>query len=298
MRCRTKVDAYRYGTVVWEAHMLNDAELEGLFQGLFSEPPPADPDAKDSPIQPASIDLTIGDIYVPSVKPKKRGKVDDPKTQHVLKAGQTAVVVTKEEIEVPNTIGAIGFPPTNISHNGILMTNPGHVDPGFKGKLTFTVINMGREDFSLRRDDLIVTLVFFKLIAAARKGYRDRRAGTGSAAGAHDMTRERMNRLAPDMLDMDRRVEGIAKNEEHKTRRWGIIVPVALAAVVATGTIFGPQATDWLHNRDDMRSRLAVLEERSKTQSDLQARLDRLEQQVAELKAKLEACGVPNNGRG
>jgi dCTP deaminase len=284
--------------------MLNDRELNDRFRDLLGQEPPADPYAKDSRVQPASIDLTIGDIYLPGVKPNKSGGVKNPKTSHSLEAGHTAVIYTRETINLSNDLGAIGFPPTDISDNGILMTNPGHVDPGYEGGLSFTVINMGREPFPLQRGNLIVTLVFFKLDAPSSCDYSERHPAPVPPLTPDQeqkrldrLKQQRLDRLAPDMLDVNERIRKITKSAENKTRRVAIWVPLALAAVVALGTYFGPQVTDWQHNFDDYRSRLAVLEERSKTQNDLQARLNRVEQQVEELKARL-AAEEPNNGRG
>ena len=59
--------------------MLNDENLTTNYQSLTSKPVPAAPYGVNSPIQPASIDLTIGNIYLPGVKPKKSGSLDKPK---------------------------------------------------------------------------------------------------------------------------------------------------------------------------------------------------------------------------
>jgi deoxycytidine triphosphate deaminase len=85
---------------------------------------------KDSPVQPSSIDLHIGSIYVPGTKHGEDGSEDKALTSHTLGPGQTALVTTLETLNLPNNVAAIGFPPSRISAQGILMTNPGHVDPG------------------------------------------------------------------------------------------------------------------------------------------------------------------------
>jgi deoxycytidine triphosphate deaminase len=124
--------------------LLTDDEL--VVQVTGSRPivvgvyPQADWYSKDSPVQPSSIDLHIGSIYLPGVDSNAPGGVPRPKTEHILKPGRTAVVLTREEFKLPGHIAGIGFPPSHISFQGILMTNPGHVDPGYSGPMRFTVI--------------------------------------------------------------------------------------------------------------------------------------------------------------
>jgi hypothetical protein len=47
---------------------------------------------KDSLVQPCSIDLHIGAIFQPGIKPGRAGSARKPKSELVLKTGQTAIV--------------------------------------------------------------------------------------------------------------------------------------------------------------------------------------------------------------
>ncbi|HXH11371.1 MAG TPA: hypothetical protein VNP04_16615 [Alphaproteobacteria bacterium] len=53
------------------------------------------------------------------------------------------MVLTLEEFNLPGSIAVVGFPPSHVSFQGILMTNPGHVDPGYVGRMRFTVMKKG-----------------------------------------------------------------------------------------------------------------------------------------------------------
>src|SRR5438094_9876722 len=130
--------------------------------------------ASNSAVQPSSIDLHVGQIFLPETKEGDPGHENTPLDSYVLEAGHTAVVITRESFSLPNDIAGIGFPPDSVSSQGILMTNPGHIDPGYKGTLRFTLINMGRKRFSLRAGDSIVTVLLFESDSAAHKGYGDR----------------------------------------------------------------------------------------------------------------------------
>ena len=267
--------------------MLNDRGLRGLFSTVLpGETVPTSNDAR-SAIQPASLDLTVGEIYVPDVNAGEPGAIGSPQTApYRLKPGHTAVVTTRETLHVPSTHAAIGFPPTTISNYGILMTNPGHVDPGYEGPLTFTVINMGREEFQLRPDDRIVTMLFFQLDGGAPDSdYAARHPGVA----APPVSQDRMTRLAPDMLDVDRRVKNIVegaeaetRRAEAETRRLSIKVPLVLAIVVGAGTIFAPLVSNLVSQNTDLQRRISILEDR-KNQDQLQNRVNQLEQQVSKL---------------
>src|SRR5437868_3919376 len=58
--------------------------------------PPNDWFGPDSPVQPCSMDLHIGDIFLPEAKAGKRGSEEKPSDECVLKSGGTAVVTTLE----------------------------------------------------------------------------------------------------------------------------------------------------------------------------------------------------------
>ena len=184
--------------------------------------------AANSRIQPASIDLTIGDIFLPEMKEGKKGSLQNPFHYYSLRSGHTAIVQTKEELELPSNLAAIGFPPSRVSSKGLLMTNPGHVDPGYKGRMKFTIINMGRESYPLKTDEIIVTLLFFHLAPAAKKSFSERVPNIQGNVGE-----EELSKLGRDFLDVERRAASITK----KYAWLGIGVPIVVAAIMVWGTI-------------------------------------------------------------
>jgi deoxycytidine triphosphate deaminase len=194
------------------------------------------PYQKDSKIQAASLDLTIGSILIPGKSAEQPGGVKSPITDdHVLKSGETVVVVTKECLRLPTDLGAFGFPPSSLSSKGLLMTNPGHVDPGFVGNLRFTVINMAQDDLALSSSTTIVTLLFYRLSVPSKKGWTER---TGLTAAAFPTERQ-VNRLSSDFLNITKRAERAAATEEAKTRRMSIIAPIAIGILAFAASIAG-----------------------------------------------------------
>lgn len=207
--------------------LLSDEELLKLDPGIISGlDRSGDLYAAKSPIQPASVDLNIGNIYLPEVEKDKQGSIQNPLSDHYLKPGHTAIVETKEKLALPKDLAVIGFPPSSVSSQGLLMTNPGHVDPGYHGAMKFTVINMGREPYRLKSGEIIVTLLFFRLSPPAKKSYSDRNPNIDS-----NVTQSYISKLGADFLDVERRAEDVATKSERSARWVGIGVPVGVALI-------------------------------------------------------------------
>ncbi len=192
---------------------------------------------ESSPIQPASVDLSIGKIFLPGKKSKETGGEQCPIDEHVLRTGGTAVVTTLEEIGLPPDLAGIGFPPSSVSFRGLLMTNPGHVDPGYRGPLRFTVINMGKEPYTLKKGDRIVTILLFQLSGPAHKDWAERR----SSRQASPIAQRDLERLSSDFLDVEARAEVKAKAEVQKVglkaQFLQVVVPILTAVIGIVGTV-------------------------------------------------------------
>ena len=100
--------------------------------------------SRENPFQHCSLDLRVGAIYIPESKEGDLGSMSHPRTDdYVLGTGGTALIKTKEKITLPSDVGAICFSPSSMALKGVMITNMGHVDPGYSGYLHFTAINMG-----------------------------------------------------------------------------------------------------------------------------------------------------------
>jgi deoxycytidine triphosphate deaminase len=241
-------------------------------------------DRSDSQIQPASIDLRIGQIFVPGTEPGKSGSASAPLTaRRCLMTGQTAVVTTHERCNFPDCIGAIGFPRSEVSAEGLLMTNPGHVDPGYKGALTFTVINMGRKPYELKQGARIVTLLLFKLDPPSASDYALRNPSVGQSGGL--VNQELLDQLSADFLDVDVRAERAAQDAERRTRRLTIMAGV-LPGVAAILLAWSPWSSGQTSKFDQFDKRVSVLEA-GQSVGTLRGQLTLLQREVQTLKLDL-----------
>lgn len=245
--------------------VVHDYELLSM---LLTDPPlveglqlTADPYHAASPVQAASIDLAVGEVLLPETGADELGGLSQPRTEFQLMPGRTAVVLTRERLHLPADLAAVAFPPARVSARGLLTTNPGHIDPGFIGRLSFTVINMGRAPYLLEAGRSIVTLVFLRMDSSAHRDWSVRRDGRPASG----VSAERMAVLSADFLDVERRAEDVAQRKERDANRRAIWLTAGITLVVALITLVGTILAGGLASNDtvnDLKTKVAVLEAR------------------------------------
>lgn len=115
----------------------------------------------------ASLDLTISYIYLPTeeeVRSDDREALEKHRvTEYELEPGEVVLVEVKERFAMPTDKAGVVFPPNSLSKRGLIMTNPGHIDPGFKGLISLCLVNMGKKAVPLNAGSVICRLLVFKL---------------------------------------------------------------------------------------------------------------------------------------
>ncbi|MCD6050926.1 MAG: hypothetical protein K0Q55_2329, partial [Verrucomicrobia bacterium] len=192
--------------------MLRDQDILPLIGSenpiLTNVPTPALWYSSNSPLQPSSMDLHIGKIFLPAATGKENEETQGRDDGYSLPPGGTVVVSTLEEVHLPSNLAGIAFPASRVCFRGILMTNPGHVDPGYSGPLRFTIINMGREHYPIECGGVIATLLLFRLESAVCQDWSQRNSGKkGKPPTSKDA-----NRLSHDFLEVDERAKKEANN--------------------------------------------------------------------------------------
>lgn len=272
--------------------MLRDKELVDLIEVVDDVPlvanlkQPADWFGQDSPVQPSSVDLTVGAIHVPGAKEGELGCATRPLNEFSLDPGATVVLMTHEKVSMGPSRGGLAFPPTSMANRGILMTNPGHIDPGYSGPLSVTAINMGRRPFPITSGNKLMTLVVFDLGTNAEEDYEERIPGLAPSK----ITQERLDNLSYDFLDVTDRSKSIARNTG---LRWGLAAPVLTAIVIAAVSIWGAglASNERVHRTEielERRADREELEELRRAVVLLQANAGS-SAEIDELKARLDA---------
>lgn len=284
---------------------LNDGEILGLVDSGVIANVDLDKTGRkltyESLVQPCSLDLTIGKIFVPGVKADELGGSKNPKLKnHSLGQGETALVETTEEFNLPQNIGGFGFPPARVSRNGILMTNPGHIDPGYHGKLSFTLVNMGKEPNELRKGDLICTVLLFKMDNPPQHDLQAR----GQTMSSTTDWSEVLIKLSHDFMEIDDRAKEAAKKQvkeaELKLKNWQVWVPLLTSIIAIVGLVvnFSITQTDVDARVADLESTLPEVEAQVTTVTDqvnqlegiwsFESRLGSLEDKIRDIESSIE----------
>jgi deoxycytidine triphosphate deaminase len=120
-------------------------------------------------IQACSYDLRVGTII-------KSGKVirdtDSTTDQSVeVLPGEIVTIITLEEVTLSGKIAGLAFEMNQWSSQGLLVLNPGHIDPGFSGPLSIKALNLRKTSITLRFHDPIFTILFMELTGDTDKPY-------------------------------------------------------------------------------------------------------------------------------
>lgn len=136
------------------------------------------------PIQPASIDLRLGNTALQT--PRSGGEIDPtrgimPDSPAVvsfdfwrLLQNDFLLVTTMEWIELSNKLSGILVGKSSLARLGLQVESAGYVDPGWKGCPTLELKNLGPYDIILRPGMPIAQLRVEPLSSRADRLYGDR----------------------------------------------------------------------------------------------------------------------------
>ncbi|HOX05888.1 MAG TPA: hypothetical protein PK280_05765 [Planctomycetota bacterium] len=110
------------------------------------------------------------------------------KEQICIPSGQFALLITEERVYVPEDAIAFISVRTGKKSQGLVNVSGFHVDPGFKGRLKFSVYNAGSKDICLARGEPIFMIWYSDLDKPTSKPYANRAESDG-------VTSEDVNKL-------------------------------------------------------------------------------------------------------
>jgi len=122
----------------------------------------------DSHIDPTNVDLELNTELT---------EVADGKS-FILHPGEFVLGATKEYVELPNDLAARIDGRSSLGRLGVIVhSTAGRVDPGWKGKLTLEISNIGKLPVSIIPGMKFCSLVFEKLSSPVEKGYQGKYGG-------------------------------------------------------------------------------------------------------------------------
>jgi len=145
-----------------EYGFLTDGEIKSKSGDLFIE------GFDSNNAEGASYDMSLGDeVYIsgedcPRLLSEACPFVSIPR-------GQFALLLTKEKLKIPEDYFALISIRMRFKEKGLINVSGFHVDPGFKGKLYFSVFNAGPNDVLLKRNEPIFMIFFYKLAKPVEK---------------------------------------------------------------------------------------------------------------------------------
>lgn|GEM_PF-2230845 len=268
--------------------LIRDHDLQAAVRArppLVSNVDPGNVGSWNSKIQPCSMDLSIGAVYLPLAGEDQAVSVALPPV--LLKQGETAVVETQEFLQVPHDMAGIGFPPSSVSLQGLLMTNPGHIDPGYSGRLKFTVINMAKEPYELHTGQPICSVLFFRITPPDVPFNRLNTVGKPESS-----LRGLLRRLSRDFLSVTERITERVDSEigkiDLRLKFAQVVVPGGTALLAAILTAIATVLITHFSGLTELRVKLEGFE-KSVSAQELKGRLEKLEHiSVQELKDRIE----------
>ncbi|MFH6955253.1 dCTP deaminase domain-containing protein [Pseudoalteromonas sp. XMcav1-K] len=180
--------------------------------------------------QASSVDLTIKSIYVADNNISK-SNVDICSAGLdliELEPGQTIVIQVAEKFALPSRVAGIIFPPNSMSKSGVIMTNPGHIDPLFSGYISVYLVNMGKSSVRLKKGSKVATLLLY---------YINGDVGESRISGG-GVSKEQVLTLSKDFANLETRMPALLNSViRNKALIWG---GLAVSIVALSFTLIPP----------------------------------------------------------
>jgi dCTP deaminase len=183
--------------------ILSDGDLRArLEEGDLVVDPLDDPDLQ---IQPSSIDLRLGHefvtyrtTHVPYIDPQDastqneytdRVEVDEGDT-FILHPGEFALASTLERIELPDDLVAFVEGRSSLGRLAIVVhATAGLCDPGFEGRITLELSNLGKVPVALHPRMRISQIVLHEMKSPAQRPYGSERGSKYQGQERPELTR-------------------------------------------------------------------------------------------------------------
>ena len=209
-------------------------------------------------IRAASIDLTVKCIHVPNNEESVK--------KHIINPGETVIIELNETFSLSTDLAGIIFPKNDLSKNGIIMTNPGHIDPGYTGIVSIYLVNMSKVAFPVSINMPTVRLLVFNTTTDT----------SGFPNGpVTEIEKDQLSRMDKDFAGINKRISKIVSSIISK---WtfafiGLVLGV-IAIILSVVPIASQYATQHFIKNDVLES---TIKQQQKELNDLKDKLTLLE---------------------
>ncbi|MDB6025132.1 MAG: deoxycytidine triphosphate deaminase [Verrucomicrobiales bacterium] len=190
-----------------------------------------------SAIKHGAYELSMGpEAFLTSSEDNKKMMLGEGE-QLVIPSGQFGLLLTEEKVNIPDCAVAFISIKASIKFRGLVNVSGFHVDPGFPGRLKFSVYNAGSRDIVLQRKQRIFLIWFFDLDRKTKDLYR------GAHANQNEITPDDVMRLQgevaspgqlkKDTQDLETRLEKQIRDLEHKYDKLRLILTAFLTLAIS-----------------------------------------------------------------
>ncbi len=179
---------------------LGTTELESLLPTCIDK---FNPDRIDN----VAYELCLGnEVYLTDSSSGKKEILDDKNSQIVIEPGQFALLLTDEVITIPTNILAFISIKFSQKIKGLINVSGFHVDPGFKGKIIFSVYNAGPATIVMDKGSPYFMIWFCKLTSNSTPY-------NGTHKGQKNISAENISSLKGELASPNSLLERIKSNE-------------------------------------------------------------------------------------
>jgi dCTP deaminase len=179
-------------------------------------------------VKHGAYELCLGNEYF-STDAKKKVKTNllDGE-QLAIKPGQFAFLITREKITIPNEYIAFISVKYGIKARGLINISGFHVDPGFSGKIKFSVYNAGSKNIVLTVGQPTFLIWFSKFDQFISDPYN------GSHQNQNNISNEDVMKLQGEVFSPSYLGKELS-NLKHKVNlQWAIIVAILIFLITLT----------------------------------------------------------------
>ena len=165
--------------------ILSDVDIrQRIEKGEIVIDPLDDPDLQ---IQPASVDLKLGEEFlefrrtnIPCIHPNSENEVTEYVRKTIVKEGEEFILhpndfvlgTTKERVEIPPDLIAHVQGRSSLGRLAVVIhATAGVIDPGYRGQITLELSNLGTAPVALTPGMRISQVIFTELKTPAKNAY-------------------------------------------------------------------------------------------------------------------------------
>lgn len=188
-------------------------------------------------VKHCSYELSLGpEAFITADSNGKRHEIkQEIKNQLCIPPGQFGILITEEEVNIPAK--AIGFISIKfgIKFCGLVNISGFHVDPGFKGKLKFSVYNAGAQDVVLARGEPLFLIWFSDLDCTTGDPYTGVHKNQNSISSA-DIMNIKGDTASPN--ELHQRLKQLEDERQRREDRWkhfhSPLITATIGAIIGT----------------------------------------------------------------